>query len=206
MARGFNLADIVRAYDNNATERDRAGLNERQRKHVEEAITLFRSEDVCSILEIGSGPGVTAEIFKDNGFEIDCIDTSPAMVSLVQSKGLDGKVMDCRDLGSLANIYDAVFSVNCLLHIPSNEFRQTLLSIREVIRTGGLFVLGLWGGDDFEGIWEEDRYEPKRYFTFYSQRTLLTHLFEVSQIDMYERVEFDDGGFFHKAVVRKSVE
>ena len=33
-----------------------------------------------------------------------------------------------------------------------------------IICADGLFVLGLWGGEDFEGVWENDRYEPARFF------------------------------------------
>ena len=33
--------------------------------------------------------------------------------------------------------------------------------------------LGLWGRENFEGILEQDTYEPKRFFSFWEPETLL---------------------------------
>ena len=33
--------------------------------------------------------------------------------------------------------------------------------------------MGVWGGYSFEGILEDDRFEPKRFFSFWEDRALL---------------------------------
>lgn len=198
------MSDLIRSYDRYAEERDRVGLDSRKRSHVQEAIRVFNDNDVKSILEIGSGPGSAAKLFFDEGFEIECVDLSPKMIALVRKKGLVGHVMDCRDIGQIGRTYDGVFSVNCLLHIPKSEMTCVLKSIRNILNADGLFVLGLWGGDDFEGVWEQDRYEPARFFMLYSQSTMLRLLMRVFQIEEYRRIPFGENQFFHKAVLRKS--
>jgi SAM-dependent methyltransferase len=196
------VRDIIDAYDRYADQRDQAGLSERKRTHVMEATRLFRRENAVTVLEIGSGPGNAAQVFKENGFVVECVDISPRMIQLVKARGIEGQVLDCRNLGRLGKHYDAVFSVNCLLHVPSSELADVLHSIRAIMRPDGIFVLGLWGGEDFEGVMEEDRYEPKRFFVFYSQRTLLAALAQCFQIEEYRRAGFGNGGFFHKVVLR----
>jgi hypothetical protein len=36
-----------------------------------------------------------------------------------------------------------------------------------VLKPTGLFYMGVYGGREFEGIWQEDFYTPKRFFSFY---------------------------------------
>ena len=199
----FNTADLVRAYDAHAEERNEAGLIGRKISHIQDVMATFNSAGVKKILEIGSGPGNAAEVFQQNGFAIECIDVSPKMIELVRNKGITGRVLDCRELSSIGIEYDAVFSVNCLLHIPSVEFPAILKGISGVLAADGLFSLGLWGGDDHEGPYEDDHYEPKRYFVLYSRQTLFRHLAVEFWIEEYQRLTFDDDQFFHKVLLRK---
>ena len=199
----FDLEKIVQAYNVHAVERDERGLSERKITHIQEAMAAFEAAGVTSVLEIGSGPGNAAEVFQHNGFSIECVDVSPKMIELVQSRGIPGRVLDCRELSSLEKTYDAVFSVNSLLHVPSAEFPAVLVSIHGILADNGLFALGLWGGKDQEGVMEDDLYEPKRYFVFYSQPTLLHHLSEHFWIEEYKRQRFGRGQHFHKVMLRK---
>ena len=200
----YNMNDLIRAYDRYAEERDQIGLDDRKRLHVQEANRVFNENGAKSILEVGSGPGNAAKLFLDEGFEIECVDFSPKMIDLVKGKGIVGHLLDCRDVERIGRAFDGVFSVNCLLHIPRAELIHVLQSIRNVMNIGGLFVLGLWGGQDFEGVLENNRYEPARFFVLHSQHTLLDILPRVFQIEEYRRTPFGEGQFFHKAVLRKT--
>jgi SAM-dependent methyltransferase len=199
----YSVSDIIKTYDAYADERDHAGLKPENARNVDEAMALFRKRGVKSILEIGSGPGNAAEVFHAAKFDIECIDLSPRMIELVTDKGIPGRVLDCREIASIGRVYDAAFSINALLHIPNAELPSVLQSISDVLVEKGLFALGLWGGDDIEGIYEEDHYRPKRFFSLYSQRTLLSFLSDVFQIEEYHRIEFDGDKFFHKVVLSK---
>ena len=45
-----------------------------------------------------------------------------------------------------------------------------------------MFYLGVYGGYNSEGVWEEDSYSPKRFFSFYdeiSMKEKVTQVFEL---------------------------
>jgi hypothetical protein len=63
-----------------------------------------------------------------------------------------------------------------LLHVPKADLPNVLERIRAQLVPGGLFYLGVYGGNDFEGVRLDDRHEPKRFFAFYRDRDLLTRL------------------------------
>jgi SAM-dependent methyltransferase len=94
------------------------------------------------------------------------------MVRLAQAKGLDARVMDFLNLDFPPASFDAVFALNCLLHVPSADLPRVLAAVHRVLRPGGLFFYGVYGGRAFEGTWPDDKHEPPRHFVFYSDDDL----------------------------------
>ena len=78
--------------------------------------------------------------------------------------------------------FDAAFAMNCLLHVPRPTLPAALGAVRTALRPGGLFYLGQWGGIDRAGIFAEDVYEPKRFFSYLTDDALL---------DVARRARFD---------------
>jgi SAM-dependent methyltransferase len=68
------------------------------------------------------------------------------------------------DLRLPADSFGAVYAMNCLVHVPKAQLRGVLEGISRVIKPGGLFYLGIYGGREFEGVWDGDYFEPKRFF------------------------------------------
>ena len=68
--------------------------------------------------------------------------------------------------------YDAIWSMNALLHVPKKNLLIVLENLRRVLKSGGLFYLGIYGGYNSEAIWEEDPYTPKRFFSFFTHTDL----------------------------------
>lgn len=101
-----------------------------------------------------------------------CVDLSPNMVALCKTKGLRAEVMDFAHLAFPDQSFDAVWALNCLLHVRKAELPEVLQGIRRVLRPGGLFYIGVYGGRNSEGVWEDDTYEPKRFFSFFEMDTL----------------------------------
>lgn len=155
------------AYDRSAAERDARGLA--PWKLAERAVFLARlqAEGKRSLLEIGAGPGHFAAWFRDQGLDVTCTDLSPEMARLCRAKGLTAHVMDFLHLDFPPASFDAVFALNCLLHVPSDDLPRVLAAVHRLLRPDGLFFYGAYGGYAFEGVWPEDRHEPKRYFVFY---------------------------------------
>ncbi|MCH7230401.1 class I SAM-dependent methyltransferase, partial [Glycomyces sp. L485] len=103
--------------------------------------------------------------FADQGHTVTCVDLSPEMVGLCRAEGLAAEVMDFNALAFADGSFDAVFGMNCLLHVPRAELDGILREVGRVLAPGGLFYWGQYGGKDSEEVYPEGRYEPKRFFS-----------------------------------------
>ena len=197
------------AYDAAVAERDArrpAAWKIEERRLVLETL---KQEERFDLLEIGAGTGRDAMIFSEAGFSVHCIDLSPASIARCRRKGLDATVMDFADLAFEDESFDAVYGLNCLLHVPTSGLPRILGEIRRVLRPGGLFYFGTYGGMDREGIYESDTYRPHRYFSFHSDTVLRELVCLVFDIVWFRGVDVpgDDPGFkFQSLLLRRTVE
>jgi SAM-dependent methyltransferase len=161
------LDDLRQAYDASAGQRDAGGLADWKIAARAGFLARLRAEGKRALLEIGGGPGHHAAWFAAQGLDVVMTDLSPAMVALARAKGVDARVMDFLSLDFPPASFDAVFALNCLLHVPSADLPRVLAALHRLLRPGGLLFYGVYGGEAFEGVWPEDWHEPKRYFVFY---------------------------------------
>ena len=142
------------------------------------------------LLEIGAGPGHDSAFFASHGLQVVATDLSPAMVRLCRQKGLDAHVMDFLHLDFPAGSIDAVYALNCLLHVPNADLPAVLASIRAVLRSGGWLYLGVWGGTGHEGPISDDRHEPARFFSLRTDEQIqdvTTRYFSLVDFHVIER-------------------
>src|SRR5690606_6884780 len=105
--------------------------------------------------------------FHQSGMEVVATDLSPNMVAHCRAKGVDAHVMDFMNLDFPADSFDAVYALNCLLHVPDRDLPAVLREIGTLLRSGGLFFLGVYGGaENFEGPMENDAVVPARFFSW----------------------------------------
>jgi SAM-dependent methyltransferase len=203
-----NWRTTLRAsYDAQVQSREAMTTSDWKVKERLDFLTLAKQDGVKTILELGAGPGKDSVFFQANGFDVTCTDLSPEMVKLCQQKGLKALVMDLGHIEFPANSFDSVYAVNCLLHIPKQEFFLAMEGISNVLKPNRLFYLGLYGGYDFEGIWIDDTYEPKRFFSFYEDEILQREVAKHFTIESFKRVEVaddDDKLHFQSMVLRKA--
>jgi SAM-dependent methyltransferase len=157
--------DLREAYDRTASARDRmddAAWKQPERKRFR---LLLREIGAANLLEIGAGHGVSGRYFADQGLDVVCVDLSPELVERCRAKGLSARVMDFGTLEFPPGSFDAVFGMNCLLHVPSTDLDRVLRSVRRVLAPGGLFYWGQYGGRDLEEVWDGDDHRPKRFFS-----------------------------------------
>lgn len=122
-----------------AEERDQA---EKEWWKVEERqhfLSLLQQEEKGKLLEVGAGTGTDSLFFQENGLEVVCTDLSPDMVALCREKGLNAYVMDFLSLDFLPASFDAIYALNCLLHVPTLALPKVLQKLRDLLRMEGLF-------------------------------------------------------------------
>lgn len=181
------LADLRLAYGRRAASR--AGMRDDPWKQDERArfLHILEAAGAHSLLEIGAGHGVSGRYFADAGLDVLCTDLSLELVELCRAAGLRAAVMDFGKLAFAPGTFDAVFGMNCLLHVPQARLGAVLTSVRSVLRSGGHFYWGQYTtGQSAEGEYANDDHEPKRFFSFLSDDDLTAAVPE----DTFEIVDF----------------
>jgi len=126
----------------------------------------LQRENCRALLELGAGTGQDSLYFAAAGLDVVATDLSPDMAAACRAKGLRAVVTDFAAPGFAAGSFDAVHAMNCLLHVPTSELPRVLAAIKDVLRPGGLFFLGVHGGAGVEGPLAGDDHVPARFFSF----------------------------------------
>ena len=200
----FVASELRRAYDAKAEQRDRNPVRDWQKALWAQYLQSLQDEDLTSLLEIGAGTGQAAHFFQSAGLEVVCTDLSPEMVRLCREKGLEAFEMDFLRLDFPDGHFDGLFAQNCLLHVPKADFADVLQEIRRVVRPEGLIFIVMHGGRSFEGVREEDFYEPKRFYALYTEdelRAILERFFQVISFKSIAR-EGPDGASYQAITLR----
>ncbi|MBC5638735.1 class I SAM-dependent methyltransferase [Ornithinibacillus sp. BX22] len=166
------IENIAESYNTKAQERDSSTMQAWKVKEREVFLDYIQSENVNSLLEIGAGPGKDSLFFKEKGLNTFSTDISPEMIKLCKEKGLNAQVMSFSNLVFSDKHFDSIWAMNCLLHVSKEDIQSVLNEIKRVLTPNGLFYLGVYGGENSEGIWQDDAYIPKRFFSFYEDHTL----------------------------------
>jgi SAM-dependent methyltransferase len=201
------IDNLRESYDLKAEERDNDAIDSWKIEERCRFLSLLRKEGKKNLLEIGAGPGVHGKFFQDNGLDVICTDLSPEMVRLCREKGLTAHVMDFLHLDFPPSSFDAVYALNCLLHVPRKDLARVLEAIRVLLKPGGLFYLGVYGGKESERVWPEDRYEPKRFFSFLSDdqiTEIATRFFELVDFEQIHLENGDPALHFQALILRRS--
>jgi SAM-dependent methyltransferase len=170
------------AYDGAVEHRDRT--EKAPWKITERAgfLRRLRDEGCQRLLELGAGTGQDSVFFAGHGLQVVATDLSPKMVACCREKGLDARVMDLLHLDFPAESFDAVYTLNCLLHVPNADLPAAGEVIASVLRPGGLFFLGVYGHDVAEeGPFEDGIHHPPRFFSWRTDE----------QIQQFARRHFD---------------
>lgn len=166
------LRPLREAYDGRAAWRD--GRSKEPWKLAERQAFRDRLAPGARLLEVGAGTGQDSVYFQGEGLTVVAADLSPVMVEHCRAKGVEAHVMDFLHVDFPAGSFDAVFAMNCLLHVPNHDLPEVLATIRAVLRPGGLFFVGVYGGNESaEGPIEDDEHVPPRFFSWRTDEQLL---------------------------------
>ncbi|TMR12148.1 methyltransferase domain-containing protein [Nonomuraea turkmeniaca] len=185
------------AYDGGAERRDLSGKAPWKVAEREAFLSRLKDHGCTRLLEVGAGTGQDSAYFQENGLHVVAVDLSPAMVALCREKGIEAHVMDFLALEFTPGSFDAVYALNCLLHVPNSDLPAVMDTIRTVMRPGGLFFLGVYGGGSLngEGTFEEDDHDPPRFFSFRSDEQLQEYARASFEIVDFHAVGLDERRF-----------
>lgn len=139
----------------------------------------------------------------DNGLNVTAIDISDEMVRICKEKNIRAFELDFFNLRHLKTQFDAIWAMNCLLHVEKRFFSKVLKEIDKVLKPLGLFFMGVYGGYDTEGIWEDDIYIPQRYFSFYTDERLKEIVSQYFELISFETIQTGDKYYFQSIIMRK---
>lgn len=122
----------------------------------------------ASILELGAGAGQAAQYVADKGFQVTAMDLSPVNVDFAAARGINARVGDFTHPDFQVGVFDGVFALNSILHVKKDLFPDVLQVIRRSLRNGGLALIVVWGGFNYEGTLDDEWTDPARFFAFYS--------------------------------------
>jgi SAM-dependent methyltransferase len=196
------LADLRASYDRGAAERE--SMPKQQFKLAERAAFLDRLGvvEAKTLLEIGAGTGQDSVFFAGAGLTVVAVDLSPEMVARCRAKGIEAYERDFLRLGFEPGAFDAVYAMNCLVHVPNADLPAVLRAVRDVLAPGGLFYVGLWGGRPHEGTIEHDQHMPKRFFARRTDKEIFEYARECFEVLDFHTVEDDDRHFQALTLVR----
>jgi ubiquinone/menaquinone biosynthesis C-methylase UbiE len=195
---------LKQAYNHFAEHRDKGSMEPWKYQERENVLQRLKDEGKVSLLEIGAGTGRDSLYFHQQGLRVVSVDFSEEMVRLCKEKGLEARCMDFHHLDFEDQSFDAVYALNCLLHVPKANIDQVLGEIRRVLKPGGLSFCGVYGGQDTEGIWEKDFYEPKRFFSMYLDEDLVKVVERWFLVEHFHTVSMGEGvPHFQSLLLRK---
>jgi cyclopropane fatty-acyl-phospholipid synthase-like methyltransferase len=181
--------NLKKTYDFYAYEREESEISEWKLIIRDKFLNLLKTENKKTLIELGAGHGRDSRFFIDNGIKVMAVDLSEKMVELCNNKGIEAYEFDFYHLSKLKKTFDAVWAMNSLLHVEKNKLEEVLIEIKKSLNENGLFFLGVYGGQDSEGIWESDYYEPKRFFSFYTNDKIKNILEKHFEIISFEDIE-----------------
>jgi SAM-dependent methyltransferase len=177
---------MAATYDAVAGHRDEMGEADWRWPIAERFLVAMRAEERTTLLEIGAGVGYTSRWFADRGIAVVATDLSPVQVELCRAKGLNAHVRDMYDLDFARASFHALWAMNCIHHVPDADLSDVLRKMASVLVPGGLCYLGVWGGEDREGLPEDDFYDPPRFFSFRSDERLLRVVGDVFTVESFD--------------------
>jgi ubiquinone/menaquinone biosynthesis C-methylase UbiE len=160
-------AQLKDYYNKYADERNSNVKNQWKVDLRDDFLAVIKEKGLKSMLEIGAGTGQDSIFFMKEGFVVTAVDLSEEHVKRCREKGVDAIVMDFSKMTFSDNSFDAIYSMNCLLHIPNDELFNVMREMKRVLKPNGIMFLCQYGDKhkSSEGI-SNNNGKGERFFSF----------------------------------------
>lgn len=195
---------LKNSYNENAKLRNLLSIEPWKMKEIDYFVSSVKKGEQTRILDLGAGTGQHSLYMKEMGLDVTSIDLSSTMIENCLQKGLKAYEMDFYNLTFEDHRFDNVWAMNTLLHVPKKEFIEVLKEIRRVMKPEGTFYLGVYGGYNSEGIWEEDSCNPKRFFSFYDEETMTEKVSQVFELQEFRTIHLDGTKLNYQALLLRN--
>lgn len=158
--------ETIRIYDSRAA--DYAALTE---PHTVDSPVLREFIAACPqagrVLDLGCGPGTAARLMAATGLRVEALDASAEMVALARRHpGVSARQASFDEIAGDA-CYDGIWASFSLLHAPRSDMPRHLAALKQALKPGGIFHIGLKLGRG------EARDALGRLYTFYTEDELV---------------------------------
>jgi 2-polyprenyl-3-methyl-5-hydroxy-6-metoxy-1,4-benzoquinol methylase len=143
------------------------------------------------VFEIASGPGnITRYLLsKRPDFQILGIDLAEKMVELATKNNPTAvfRVMDCRDILSLDEKFDAIVCGFCIPYLPKEACAKLIADMSALLNPGGIVYFSTMEGDDSRSGFETTSFSgnDQLYFHYHQPGFLKNQL----ELNGFERIE-----------------
>ncbi len=165
------------------------GYEQKTRENMENRIYPFLEKfsnmlGGKKVLDIGCGPGVHLEWFRENGLEAMGIDLSDSFIEICSSKGLNVRKMDMEQPLLYPQSFDGIWAVSSLLHVPKEKVPAVIKGWARLLKPNGILFLSVKEGSG-EGYREDAVNGGKNKWTSFFTEEELKKLFS-SSFDLIE--------------------
>ena len=181
-------------YNSEAELRNSKSVRPEWKNNVREKfLKIIKQENKKTLLELGAGPGYDSQFFMNNGLSVVAVDLSSEMVNKCKEKNVEAYELDFYNLSSLDKKFDCIYAINSLLHVPKDDLPVVLGEINLVLNTGGLFYMGVYGGNDSENEYvKKEVSEIPRFFAYHSKSYLISLLEKYFEIIIFDEININD--------------
>ena len=196
--------NLIISYNQAADLREKNDVSDWKKELRKRFLSLLEEEGKSTLIDIGAGTGVHAKYFQERGIDVTCIDLSPALIEKCREKGLKSYEVNILEIAGFEHQFGAAFALNSLLHIPTNLLQDGLSNISKFLEPDGLLFWGQYGGNYREGVYQDDRYYPKRFFSLLDDNQIREFASKYFLIESFDQIIIKDMSplYFQSMILR----
>ena len=157
-----NMKKTIEYYDKNADQYFETTKAIDMEEQYKPFLNLLPSN--AKILDAGCGAGRDSKAFLEKGYDVTAIDASKELAKKA-SKHIGQNVLPLRfDELKFKEEFDGIWACASLLHVPKEEFQDSLQHLSDALKPGGIMFASIKKGEG------ESFDKQGRFFSYFSEK------------------------------------